>query len=44
MAGDVRRSGDQWHAVDGAPAGGFAPPGPATYHGRHARVLAGAAQ
>jgi hypothetical protein len=28
MAGDVRRAGGQWHAADGAPAGGFAPPGP----------------
>jgi hypothetical protein len=28
MSGDVRRSGGQWHAADGAPAGGFAPPGP----------------
>jgi hypothetical protein len=44
MAGDVRRSGGQWHAANGAPAGGFAPPGPATFHGRHARVLAGVVQ
>jgi hypothetical protein len=44
MAGDVCRSGGQWHAADGALAGGFAPPGPATCHGRHARVLAGVAQ
>jgi hypothetical protein len=28
MAGDVRRSGGQRHAADGAPSGGFAPPGP----------------
>jgi hypothetical protein len=28
MAGDVRRAGGQWHAADGAPADGFAPPGP----------------
>jgi hypothetical protein len=28
MAGDVHRAGGQWHAADGAPAGGFAPPGP----------------
>jgi hypothetical protein len=28
MAGDVRRSGGQWHAAGGAPAGGFSPPGP----------------
>jgi hypothetical protein len=28
MAGDVRRASSQWHAADGAPAGGFAPPGP----------------
>jgi hypothetical protein len=44
MAGDVRRSGGQWHAADSAPAGGFAPPGPATCHRWHARVLVGAAQ
>jgi hypothetical protein len=28
MDGDVRRTGGQWHAADGAPADGFAPPGP----------------
>jgi hypothetical protein len=27
MAGDVRRSGGQWRATGGAPAGGLAPPG-----------------
>jgi hypothetical protein len=27
MAGDVRRSGAQWRATGGAPAGGLAPPG-----------------
>jgi hypothetical protein len=27
MAGDVRRSGGQWRATGGAPAGGSAPPG-----------------
>jgi hypothetical protein len=27
MAGDVRRSGGQWRATSGAPAGGSAPPG-----------------
>jgi hypothetical protein len=35
MAGDVRRSGGQWRATGGAPAGGSAPPGAATCHGRH---------
>jgi hypothetical protein len=29
MAGDVRRSGSQWRAMGGAPAGGSAPPGAA---------------
>jgi hypothetical protein len=29
MAGDVRRSGSQWRATGGAPAGGSAPPGTA---------------
>jgi hypothetical protein len=29
MAGDVRRSGGQWRATGGAPAGGSAPPGAA---------------
>jgi hypothetical protein len=28
MAGDVHRAGGQWHTADGAPAVGFAPPGP----------------
>jgi hypothetical protein len=27
MAGDMRRSGGQWRATGGAPAGGSAPPG-----------------
>jgi hypothetical protein len=35
MAGDVRRSGGQWRATGGAPAGGSAPPGAATCRGRH---------
>jgi hypothetical protein len=43
MAGDVRRFGGQWRATDGAPAGGSAPPGPATCHGRLECVLGDAA-
>jgi hypothetical protein len=35
MAGDVRRSGGQWRATGGAPAGGSAPRGTTTCHGRH---------
>jgi hypothetical protein len=35
MAGNVRRSGGQWRAAGGAPAGGSAPPGTATCHRRH---------
>jgi hypothetical protein len=34
MAGDVRRSGGQWRATGGAPAGGSAPPGTTTCRGR----------
>jgi hypothetical protein len=37
MAGDVRRSGGQWRATGGAPAGGLAPPG-AAHLPRTARV------
>jgi hypothetical protein len=44
MAGDMRRSGGQWRATDGASTGGSAPPDPATCHGRLECVLGGAAQ
>jgi hypothetical protein len=37
MAGDVRRSGGQWRATGGAPAGGSTPPG-AAHLPRTARV------
>jgi hypothetical protein len=43
MADDVRRSGGQWRATGGVPVDGSTPPGLATFHERHTRVLAGAA-